>query len=511
MQAEVCRTLDRGGDAVPDSGCAGAAGETLSKRNDCDESSYQLQAEQYGSTLGELVLLDSERALLKQFLPRGWALRLIDHVDCEESARGKPDVEHGSGQAARKGRPSRKAAPAPHRHLPAMPAPRDVTGSTPRRSTREHKVPERWHALSEMEQPAPAKRMKGAPQLQRASKAQAKEPQSMQQATPREHRRRAAAKDRNEPARTPSLAEEKRKEKRQKGRLGSMEPEQDDAGGSGASANGGDADAVCSHHVVSQQEKGELQAKLDQLDNDQLDRVIDFLKLDMGDNLEGQEIQLDLDTLTPGRRHALIKFVDAELRKVSSIKAKLGTSGSADAAAGMPLMSPAFPVIEPGATPLAAATPVVATLTPRRELDSSGPAACAAKRQLAWEVCSAREVQRQSHLREVREAASVGGTPQSLTPAAVEPLPSGALPVMPEMMLPPAAADSGALQAAASAPAKPAGPTAAGLAPAAAKPCPAAAEVAGAPGPSAPALAAAGDSMLESTAEVLNMLDFGWT
>jgi len=232
--------------------------------------------------------------------------------------------------------------------------------------------------------------------------------------------------------------------------------------------------------VVSQQEKGELQAKIDQLDNDQLERVIDFLKLD---NSEGQEIQVDLDALPPARRLALIRFVDAELHKASS---KAGALGAGDTGVGVPLLSPAFPVLEPGATPLAVATPLAAAMTPRREPEN-GPTACAAKRQLAWEVCSAREVQRQSHLREVREAASVGGTPQSLTPAAVE-----AAGQPPELVLP-----------AAQEPPERGPPRLPG------GPAPEARPLR-APEPETLAAAATGDSMLESAAEVLDMVDFGW-
>merc|ERR1711920_1090119 len=91
-----------------------------------------------------------------------------------------------------------------------------------------------------------------------------------------------------------------------------------------------------------------------------------------------------------------------------------------------------------------AATPHVFEPTPRRDGDAGDatlgqdPGANLAKRQLAWEVCSVREVQRQSHLREVREAASVGGTPHS-TPTGMEPAQHASLPAVPELTLPPAA------------------------------------------------------------------------
>merc|ERR1712226_90259 len=101
-------------------------------------------------------------------------------------------------------------------------------------------------------------------------------------------------------------------------------------------------------------------------------------------------------------------------------------------------MSPAFPSMEPGAS----ATPRTFEPTPRRDGDGGDgtprmdPSGNLAKRQLAWEVCSVREVQRQSHLREVREAASVGGTPHS-TPTGMEPAQHASLPAVPELTLPP--------------------------------------------------------------------------
>lgn len=455
-----------------------------------------------GSTPGVLVLSERERELLRALLPKGATLRLVDHLDAEELMRTSGcdifESEHLASQGTRKGRAGRKAANAQPKHQPAMPAPRASAGSTPRRSTREHKTADRWHPLEASGQRAPPKRLKKTVEPDKSPRAPAKEPQAAQYGAAKENKRRNTVKE----ERVPGVNEEKRKEKKQRGRSGNVEQDQNGIGDRVDEAD----DAGGGHHVVTQQEKGELQAKLDQLDNDQLDRVIDFLKLDMADNLDGQEIQLDLDTLPRSRRLALIKFVDAELRKAAGTRV-----GSADAAAGMPLNSPAFPVMEPGATPLAAATPVASAMTPRRDQDSAVPAASAAKRQLAWEACSAREVQRQSHLREVREAASVGGTPQSLTPAAAEPLLGGALPAMPEMMLPPAATDAGHIQAAAMPPAR--APIEFAVPPAA-KPSVAAAtaptEATATPGSGATMFGTSGDSMLESTAEVLNMVDFGW-
>lgn len=468
-----------------------------------------MTADQYDSPAGVLLLLDEERALLQRLLPRGAKLLLLDEEQVPKPpSKAVARVERTASQNTRVGRPPRKAPVAASKQpTVAPPAPAGL-----RRSAREHrKVPAWWHLVEELEKPreqrAPQKRLTKPADLQKCPHGQSMETQTFQYSSTREPRRRNGAKDKSEVERVLSGSEDKRKDKRPRGRTGTKDLERHDVSNE-AALNGGHADAVGSHQAVSQQEKGQLQAKLDKLDNDQLDRVIDFLKLDMGDNLEGQEIQLDLDTLPPARRRALIKFVDDELCKACGARAR--TACSADVAAGVPSMSPAFPTMEAGATPLAAATPVAAALTPRREPEAAGPAACAAKRQLAWEVCSAREVQRQSHLREVREAASVGGTPQSLTPAAAEPAPGGGLAAMPEMMLPPAA-EAGAQQP----PAPPQAARAAGPASAEASAQPAARPAAAAEAPGAAAAAprafpASGDSMLESTAEVLDMVDFGW-
>jgi len=59
-------------------------------------------------------------------------------------------------------------------------------------------------------------------------------------------------------------------------------------------------------HAVS---AAELQAKMDLLDDQQLDCVRDFLMPDLGDS-EGQLVELDLDTLLPERQLALVERVD---------------------------------------------------------------------------------------------------------------------------------------------------------------------------------------------------------
>jgi len=79
------------------------------------------------------------------------------------------------------------------------------------------------------------------------------------------------------------------------------------------------------------EKKTELQQKIDSLEDIQLDRVLDFLGLQDGD---GEDIELDLESLPAEKRRALFAFVDDELALVVA-------AGSPTAAE----MSPAFPSI----------------------------------------------------------------------------------------------------------------------------------------------------------------------
>merc|ERR1712183_851519 len=99
---------------------------------------------------------------------------------------------------------------------------------------------------------------------------------------------------------------------------------------------GGSRAASPAHPATTIHEEGELQAKLDQLNDEQLDRVIEFLQLhSSGDS--GEEFQLDLDALLPAERVALNKLVEDALRKTSSTAAAmLGHLSSADTTAGIP-------------------------------------------------------------------------------------------------------------------------------------------------------------------------------
>lgn len=194
----------------------------------------------------------------------------------------------------------------------------------------------------------------------------------------------------------------------------------------------------------SMEEKVMLQNKIDKLDSDQLERVLDFLQKDLEDNCEEEEVQLNLESLPPDRRAALVRLVDQELREADRQAGQTGVAGFAEG-----LASPDFPPMEPDDSPSLAPT---------------AAAVLAAKQKVAWEACSAREVQRQSHLRDLREvaAATSGGSsgPQPFS-AAETPPPYAAH-----------ASQSGAV--------------------------------------SLPVLGHPEDSMLDSSAEVINAVDVGW-
>jgi len=152
---------------------------------------------------------------------------------------------------------------------------------------------------------------------------------------------------------------------------------------------------------LTQSEKNELQEKIDKLDNNQLDRVLHFLEPDLGENPDG-DVQLDLENLPPQRQRALVEVVEGELRAAAGI----GVAPT--------LASPAFPVVEPGATPFPVVSPQPAT--PRGERTAADAPAI----QRIWEECSVREAQRQAHLREVRELASASGSTPGLSAGAEE-------------------------------------------------------------------------------------------
>lgn len=185
----------------------------------------------------------------------------------------------------------------------------------------------------------------------------------------------------------------------------------------GAEAPAADAKAPKADEELLRQQ---IERGVEQLSQEQLDKVIDFLKDDLTDeNGDGTDFALDIDALPLHRRHAMLEFVELQLRGEEA---------------------PAAPV------------------TPAAPSNGAAPPA-AARRSHAWEVCSAREMQKHHHLREVEERASVAGTP-SMTPKEK-----------------PVAGD----------------------------------ELAEAPLPPPAAVAGQGDSMLDNCEEVLSMLeDFSW-
>lgn len=75
---------------------------------------------------------------------------------------------------------------------------------------------------------------------------------------------------------------------------------------------------------LPQVETEALQAKIDQLDEAQLERVLDFLAPDLGEGSEDQEVQLELDKLSAVRQHALVQFVEAELASARAARAASG-------------------------------------------------------------------------------------------------------------------------------------------------------------------------------------------
>jgi hypothetical protein len=78
--------------------------------------------------------------------------------------------------------------------------------------------------------------------------------------------------------------------------------------------------------------KRDLQRRLDLLDDDGMDRVLEFLKPEMGEGNQDDEVQLDLDGLTAARQHALVEVVDQILSQAAT-------------------NSSTFPVVEPPLLP----------------------------------------------------------------------------------------------------------------------------------------------------------------
>lgn len=77
--------------------------------------------------------------------------------------------------------------------------------------------------------------------------------------------------------------------------------------------------------ALTADERAKLQTDMDRLDDEQLDRVIEFLALDLGDGNE--DIHFDLENLPIPKQRSLIAFVAAEL------EAEAAAAGAAAAAA----------------------------------------------------------------------------------------------------------------------------------------------------------------------------------
>ena len=81
-----------------------------------------------------------------------------------------------------------------------------------------------------------------------------------------------------------------------------------------------------------------LQRKLDELDDEGLERALSFLEPEMGGGTEDTEITLNIDELRGDRQHALRDLVNQIL----------GQAGTPSLAAPLAMT---FPVVEPPASP----------------------------------------------------------------------------------------------------------------------------------------------------------------
>jgi len=69
---------------------------------------------------------------------------------------------------------------------------------------------------------------------------------------------------------------------------------------------------------LNEQEKESLQERIDLLDEEHLEEVLDFLAPDLAtEGEESADVQLDVDALPPARQRALVDFVEAQLRRSS--------------------------------------------------------------------------------------------------------------------------------------------------------------------------------------------------
>mmetsp|Transcript_40538 Transcript_40538/g.116540 ORF Transcript_40538/g.116540 Transcript_40538/m.116540 type:complete len:364 (+) Transcript_40538:91-1182(+) len=233
--------------------------------------------------------------------------------------------------------------------------------------------------------------------------------------------RRAAAHS----ARSPSEEEEAPSARKRRRRSGAVAPPPAEPRSSAAStAQSGDGS-------MSRQEQEQLRQRIEraveELSQQQLDRVIDFLREDLTDEKgDGTDFAVDIDALPLPRRQAMLEFVEQQLRDATAAKTALAEKAVADEAAAVATAEAAAAAEDAAAmpAPTAGSTPLAAQ-----------------RRSNAWELCSAREIQKHHHLREVEERVSVAGTPTE-TPKHKKPQqPPGEDP--PEAPLPEAAAVAG--------------------------------------------------------------------
>jgi len=504
-----------------------------------DTSSFRLdRPEQYGRERGVFTLLLSERHLLRKFLPPGVSLILLDDLLSEETrtkssgsraekakasskGKGKGGPRADPAQKARSSKPQPRSLASRSSEKELAAQAKDSLDKSRSRSGRGRAPPGKTPKSVPMKTNRPPKKETAAASVRgrrlKAGRDEEQEDPQEESEAPEEDmeeddeeqeekpssmrggrgggRGRGTSRSRGQgsdtskkaakPTRTKSKAEsdepaqaKKQKTAAQKPAAQIGLPEEPPRAPPVPKVSQGPSVAV----LMTPQEKADLQAKIDELSDEQLDRVIEFLTPDLPQNGDSEDVNLDLDSLSAERQQALRKLVDAEIAGARQETDAAVTSGPpagpsapATAASGQGMMSPSFPVLEPGATPRSAPA------TPRSEQAGSEGSARDAKRQHAWEACVAREVQKQSHLRDIREAASAsnstpGATPQGGNPTTAEP-PAG----MPELTLPPAGV-----------------PEASSSAPAAA--APAEVEVPAANGGSA-------DSMLDATQDVLALVN----
>mmetsp|Transcript_23309 Transcript_23309/g.55074 ORF Transcript_23309/g.55074 Transcript_23309/m.55074 type:complete len:292 (+) Transcript_23309:48-923(+) len=257
-----------------------------------------LGREHIGYACGEFILLDWEVELLEEALPQGVSFCLMDDHDPMREASGATQLVTTPGL-----QPVNCS---------------NALETKPQVKAKENRTPNREFQEGEAAKPPKMKPLAGG------------KAQSGPEATEEES-----------PAKT-HRAQTKRKEPGQ-------------AAGSGGEIAAQVSKGIPAGHSTKMptQEKLVLQGKIDQLSDEQLDRVLDFLRPDLGlagdaPGCEDCEVELDIDRLAPERQRDLIRFVDLELQ--------YGSVAAESAATKQPT-TPAFPVADPTATPRA---------TPRR-------------------------------------------------------------------------------------------------------------------------------------------------